>query len=341
MPNVRLRILSYVVIAYMLLAFTWWSVLLWKTLDDAFRAKSDSLELRMAADGLIRTPYDFYRSPEYRELEDRYQRQQWMVAGEGLFFVISLVVGIWLINRAYYKEVHSARQRRNFLLSITHELKSPIASIRLVLETLQKRRQLAPEQSEKLLHNGLRETERLNTLVNDLLLSAKLETSYQPQIDRMDLDELLCDIVQKMRDRYPGGTFAYECDPVSLTVEGDKMGLTSMVLNLLENAVKYSADPAHVSLRATQQGDQVLIEVADQGIGIEEGEKERIFEKFYRVGSEDTRTTKGTGLGLFIVSEIVKAHHGKITVADNTPKGTTFRITLPIEQAEAETPPNK
>lgn len=334
MQNTRLRILSYIVIAYMLLAFTWWSVLLWKTLEDAFRAKSDSMALRMEEAGEIQTPYDYYESVPYLQLERQYKRQQWMVAGEGLFFVISLVVGVWLINRGYHKEVHAVRQRRNFLLSITHELKSPIASIRLILETLRKRTQLAPEQRSKLLHNGLRETERLNTLVNDLLLSAKLETSYQPQIDRLDLDELLTDLIQKMRDRYPRASFNYSCEPASITIEGDKMGLTSMMLNLLENAVKYSSEKAEVALCAIQEDDQVVIEVADQGIGIPEEEKAHIFEKFYRVGSEDTRTTKGTGLGLFIVKEIVKAHHGKISVLDNRPQGAIFRIVLPIEQAE-------
>lgn len=330
MTNIRLRVLSYIVIAYMLMAFSWWSVLLWKTLDDAFQAKSSYLKIGMIAEGKIRTDLDFYQSPEYNQLEKQYTRQQWMVAGEGLFFVISLVVGVWLINRGYNKEVYATRQSRNFLLSITHELKSPIASIKLILETFLKRRdKLAPEQMDKLTSSGLREADRLNMLVNDLLLSAKLETAYQIHPDRFNLDELLEDLVLKIEEKYPAVHFHYQCEPRDLIIEADKMGLTSVFINLLENAVKYSKGDQEISMQVEEKGEQIQIQVADLGIGISELEKERIFDKFYRVGSEDTRTTKGTGLGLFIVKEIVKAHGGRISVSDNKPKGTIFNITLP------------
>lgn len=330
MTNIRLRILSFIVIAYMLMAFTWWSVLLWKTLDDAFRAKSAYLKIGMIAEGRIRNDLDFYQSNEYLWLEAEYERQQWMVAGEGIFFVISLVVGVWLINRGYNKEVMATNQRRNFLLSITHELKSPIASIKLVLETLLKRRdKLVPEQMEKLTNSGLREADRLNALVNDLLLSAKLETTYQINPDHFNLDEFMQDIVQKLEERYSQATFRYSCSPPDLWMEADKMGLTSVALNLLENAVKYSKENPEVTLAIQQLDHAIRLDVSDHGIGIKDEEKSRIFDKFYRVGSEDTRTTKGTGLGLFIVKEIVKAHGGQITVLDNEPKGTIFRIFLP------------
>lgn len=329
MTNIRLRVLSYVVIAYMLMAFSWWSVLLWKTLDDAFQAKSAYLRIGMIAEGKIRTDLDFYQSKDYRQLEKQYTRQQWMVAGEGLFFVISLVVGVWLINRGYNKEVYATKQSRNFLLSITHELKSPIASIKLILETFRKRRdKLAPEQMEKLTNSGLREADRLNILVNDLLLSAKLETAYQIHTEGFNLDDLLNDMVQKLAEKYPSVDFHYQCEPSDITVEADKMGLTSVFINLLENAVKYSKGDQKISMSVREKEGAIQVEVADQGIGIPDTEKDRIFDKFYRVGSEDTRTTKGTGLGLFIVKEIVKAHNGQITVTDNKPRGTIFCITL-------------
>ncbi|PHN07553.1 sensor histidine kinase [Flavilitoribacter nigricans] len=330
MTNIRLRVLSYIVIAYMLMAFTWWSVLLWKTLDDAFQAKSAFLKIGMIAEGKIRTEMDFYQSREYNILEQQYTRQQWMVAGEGLFFVISLVVGVWLINRGYNKEVYATRQSRNFLLSITHELKSPIASIKLILETFRKRRdKLAPEQLEKLTNSGLREADRLNILVNDLLLSAKLETAYQIHADHFNLDELLEDMVQKLDEKYPAVDFQYQCTPRDLSIHADKMGLTSVFINLLENAVKYSKGDQQIRMTVSEHQDDIRIEVADNGIGISDQEKGRIFDKFYRVGSEDTRTTKGTGLGLFIVKEIIKVHGGRIQVSDNKPKGTVFSITLP------------
>lgn len=312
------------------MAFSWWSVLLWKTLDDAFQAKSAYLKIGMIAEGRIRTDLDFYQSKEYLQLEKQYTNQQWMVAGEALFFIISLVVGVWLINRGYNKEVHATRQRRNFLLSITHELKSPIASIKLVLETIRKRRaKLLPEQMDKLMNNGLREADRLNILVNDLLLSAKLETAYQIHKEHFNLDELLKDMIQKVEEKHARVHFQYHCDPAGLNIEADKMGLTSVFLNLMENAVKYAKGEAHIKLKVQQKAQAVEVQMADNGIGISDEEKDRIFDKFYRVGSEDTRTTKGTGLGLFIVKEIIKAHGGSISVLDNQPQGTIFKISLP------------
>jgi signal transduction histidine kinase len=330
MTNVRLRILSFVVIAYMLMAFTWWSVLLWKTLDDAFQAKSYLLKIGMIAEGRIRTDYDFYRSEDYLQLEKGYQRQQWMVAGEGIFFVISLVMGVWLINRGYNKETHANQQRRNFLLSITHELKSPIASIKLILETVRKRKEmLAPEQMDKLTNSGLREADRLNTLVNDLLLSAKLETAYQIHAEQFNLDDFLQDLIWKMEEQHPGARFHYHSEARDLLIEADKMGLNSVFGNLLENAVKYSKGEAVIHTYLQHKGKQCIIKIADNGIGIADEEKPRIFDRFYRVGNEDTRTTKGTGLGLFIVKEIVKAHGGTMEVLDNEPEGTVFKINLP------------
>lgn len=329
--NIRLRLLSYLVIAYMMMAFAWWSVLLFTKNRDAFYAKSDFLRLVMVAQGEIKTNEEYYRSKAYQELEQHYQRQEWMILGEATVFVFSLVVGIWLINRGYNKEVVAAKQRRNFLLSITHELKSPIASIKLVLETLLKRA-LQREQQEKLMNTALYETDRLHMLVEDLLLSAKLETSYQPYLELLNLSELLQDLLHKLQIKYPAAAFHYKEKVDNSIIKGDKSGLTSVALNLLENAVKYSPDNQQIDVRLEQQNGSIRFEVADQGIGIPDKEKPQIFEKFYRVGSEETRKTKGTGLGLYIVEQIVKAHHGEIEVLDNEPQGTVFRIELPIER---------
>ena len=100
--------------------------------------------------------------------------------------------------------------------------------------------------------------------------------------------------------------------------------------------MKYSPSPAEVSIDLEINNENITIEIADNGPGIPDSEKKKVFEKFYRIGSEDTRKTKGTGLGLFIVNEIIKAHHGKIVILDNQPKGTRFRITLPAESRMEE-----
>ena len=178
--NIKLRLLSYIVIAYMLLAFSWWSVLLFTKNRDAFYAKRDLMKIGMIAKGAIQNDHDFQHTVDFQNLYKEYKRQEWMIFGEATVFVITLIIGIWLINRGYNREMEAAIQRRNFLLSITHELKSPIASIKLILETFLKRK-LKPEQTEKLTQSALEETERLHVLVNNLLFSAKTGSCLSTQ----------------------------------------------------------------------------------------------------------------------------------------------------------------
>lgn len=320
----------------MMLAFAWWSVLLFVKNRDAYMAKRDKDRLVLIARGVVSNDAEYFQTDYYKQLTKEYKRQEWMILGESIVFVISLVIGIWLINRGYNKEVHAARQQRNFLLSITHELKSPIASIRLVLETLVRRR-LTKEQSEKLNSSAIKELDRLNGLVNDLLLSAKLEMAYQLHLEPLRLDELLAEMVQALKAKYPKARFSFQSSGEPIDINGDKTGLTSLAINLLENAVKYSPGKPNIIMTLENDEEKVWFSVADQGIGIEDKEKKNIFNKFYRVGNEDTRKTKGTGLGLYIVNQIVRAHKGTIEVNNNQPKGTVFTVVLPYNPAEERT----
>ena len=328
--NIRLRLLSFAVIAYMMLAFAWWSILLYTKNQDAFLAKRDKLRILMVAEGSVKNDADFFQSSQYLLLEKQYKRQEYMVLGEAVVFTISLLIGLWLINRGYKQEVGTARQQRNFLLSITHELKSPLASIRLVLETIQ-RRSLPPEKLEKLTRGALLETERLNSLVNDLLLSAKLESAYQLYRETLDLSQMLEDIVFRLENKYPAVSFVYHKQSAITTLEGDRSGLSSVMINLLENAVKYSKPPVEIEANIRQESEYIILEIADNGKGIDDKEKSKIFNKFYRIGNEDTRKTKGTGLGLYIVKQIIVAHEGTIEVLNNEPEGTVFCIRLPLK----------
>ncbi len=327
--NIRLRLLSNVVILYMLLAFAWWSFLLFAKNKDAFEAKAAYNKLVMIADHAVHSDKEFLQTQLYKDLEEKYRRQEWMILGEAVVFIISLVIGVWLINRGYNKEIDSAQQRRNFLLSITHELKSPIASIQLVLETFRKRK-LQAMHIDQLSQNALKETERLNDLVNDLLLAAKVETAYQPHLESINISKLLKDLIGRLRNKYPKVQFDLYQPEEEILLQADKTGLTSVALNLLENAAKYNAENPKVSTVLQNSNGKIQIEFVDNGIGIPDKEKNRIFERFYRVGNEDTRKTKGTGLGLYIVDQIIQAHGGKISVRDNRPKGTIFTISLPF-----------
>jgi signal transduction histidine kinase len=331
MQNRQLRFLTYFIMGYMLLAFVWWSFLLFTKNRDAFQAKMELQQMGMAAEGVIKTPIDFYVSDRYQELMTAYRKQERMIMGETIFLSISLLAGIYVIYQGYQREVASSRQQRNFLLSITHELKSPLAGIRLALETIAKRGdQLPLDKRQMLSQRGIKEADRLNKLVEDLLLSARLESAYQFHQEPLDLQELVERIVLQQSQQNPEADIIFLPEASIAQVNGDRQALTSVVINLIENALKYSPQPAAVTIRLTQVDKMICLEVADQGIGISAKDKKQVFEKFYRVGSEDTRKTKGTGLGLFIVKELIKAHHGTITVKDNQPQGTVFAITLPI-----------
>ncbi len=327
----KLRILTYAVIAYMLLAFAWWSILLFQKNQDAFKAKVELQQLIMIGKGEVNSSQEFLSSSAYLDLEKKYKRQEWMIFGEAIVFVISLVIGVWLINRGYNKAIHTAKQSRNFLLSITHELKSPIASILLTLETFKKRK-LDPEKFGKLNNNALVETERLNKLVSDLLLASRMETAYEPRIESFDLPLLIESIIEKIKNKNPQTEIQFlNLNSEENFVVMDVLGMTSIAINLIENAVKYSFDNQKIKVSLNRESDQIIFSVSDQGIGIKAKDRKQIFDRFYRVGDEDTRKTKGTGLGLYIVKKIVERNEGKIRVENNQPKGSVFIVTLPIE----------
>lgn len=325
----RLRLFTLAIIAYMLLAFTWWSVLLFLKNQDAFDAKAELLQIGMVAEQRVQNDAQFFASDEYQELYNVYHRQEIMILGEGIVFIITLVLGVYLVNRSYRREVKLARQQRNFLLSITHELKSPIAGIKLSLETI-KKRVLPDNMRVKLSDNAIGETNRLTSLVDDLLLSAKLDTKYVPNMEPVDLGVLATEWTNRLKIKYPEVNFQLILDGEELTILGDLYGLNSVLSNLLENSIKYLGTGTTVGLGVFERDKNVLIQVKDDGLGIPKDEKKRVLKKFYRVGNEDTRQTKGTGLGLYIVSEVVQAHHGKVDIEDNIPRGTVFNICLPF-----------
>ncbi len=323
----RIKWIFFAATAYMIFAFAWWTILLIRKNEDAREAKIELLQLGMRTEQIYTDSLAFIRSARYNEINHRYDRQKDMIWEEGIFIFLGFLLGIWFINETHNKEVALSNQRRNFLLSITHELKSPLASIQLILQTFLKRK-LEKPQTDKLIHSALSESDRLNQLINNLLLSAKLETAYTPQLEDISLEVLVDEIVEKMKTKFPNANIVAEKAVVPV-FSGEKLGIASILLNLVENAVKYSKDIIDVRVRYYYGQDKFHIEIADQGIGVPDKEKKKIFEKFYRLGNEYTRQTKGTGLGLFIVDQIVKAHKGSIQALDNHPKGSLFKISLP------------
>lgn len=321
-------ILFYLVITYVMVAGSWWSYLLYIKNSDALSAKKEVLWLQMKEQGV--TDRQIYlESVEYTRLTEQYERQKWMIFGESSVLLILIVLGIWRIAKSRQKELALAEQQRNFLLSITHELKSPIAVIKLTLDTFNKRT-LTAEQSKMLTTNALADTDRLNKLVEDLLLAARVDGGYQYAFEPLDLSALVEKCIHIAAPKYSGEIeFNNKIENATLK-KGDQSTLFSVFLNIIENAIKYAPDTSKIIVNLMQNKENTYcVEVVDFGQGISKLERENIFEKFYRVGNEDTRKTKGTGLGLYIAKQIVKAHKGNISIKSNQPTGSIFNISLP------------
>ena len=323
--KIPLKWISRFVIGYMLLAFGWWALHQWNESHRLFETEKALLESKYKTRGVNLT--QLQQTVEYQRIEQYWQKQQRMILGEGSFLMFCLVFGLWMINRSANREVALARQHRNFLLSITHELKSPLAAIRLILETLNKR-ELSREKLERLCSNGLRDAARLQTLVEDLLLAARLEDNWRPLPEPVDLRPLVQECIASLQTRFPASRFQMQIKQDLPPLQADKSGIQAVLQNLLENAIKYSPEGAIIAISVDQQAGKFVLKVADQGIGIPNGEKEAVFQKFYRIGNEEVRKTTGTGLGLYIVKQVVQAHGGTIVVSDNQPKGTVFTVQL-------------
>jgi signal transduction histidine kinase len=251
-----------------------------------------------------------------------------MIMGEGMVFVIVFLFGAIYLHKSFNRERKLQEQKKNFLLSVTHELKSPLASIKLLLQTIQKR-DLTKAQIQDFIGKSLLDIERLDDMVENMLLASKIENrSYSFPKASFSLSVLVDSIVNRLQITKCDGNqqiINAEIEP-KIEITGDKFALTSVVTNLVENAIKYSKPCEAVEVKLFQKEGRVHLQVADHGIGINDEEKSRIFDKFYRVGSEDTRNTKGTGLGLYIVKQVLDKHEASIRVKDNRPEGSIFEV---------------
>ena len=250
-----------------------------------------------------------------------------MIMGEGLVFFAILLAGIWKIRSSIRKELKLSQQQNNFMLSVTHELKTPLASNKLYLQTILKR-ELDKDLRQDLLQKAIAENERLEALIDNILNAARLENqTFQAERVDIDLSALVSRIIERLDGKIQGNQSRINVDIApSIHVVGDKLMLDAAISNLIDNALKYTQE--EVKIQLLKVGDQTIIRVADQGPGVPSGMETEIFLKFRRGGNEETRTTKGSGLGLFIASEFVKLHGGTITYSPNIPKGAIFQITL-------------
>ncbi|HEX6335279.1 MAG TPA: ATP-binding protein [Flavisolibacter sp.] len=319
----RVTTVYWVLLLYIIAALVWWFLSLMHQNTSMYQLQRQEL-------GII---YQDTASVNYRQdlhnIEDQHRRNVTKYVGEGITFLLLTLVGALFVYRAVRRQFRLQRQQQNFIMAITHELKTPIAVSRLNLETLQKYQLDEPRRS-KLLQMTLQETLRLDTLINNILIASQLDgRSYQLSNDELDFSHLTSDLVQQFSSRYPDRVIETGIEE-DVDIRGDQMLLKLLISNLLENANKYSPrdQPIHLQLRS--DGSRAALEVADHGPGIPPEEREHVFEKFYRLGNEQTRKAQGTGLGLYLCKKIAEDHNGTIAIEDNQPEGTKFIVHLPV-----------
>ena len=325
------KVISFIylfVLAYTILALVWWGVLLFMQSEQIARFEVQNLELRTDS---VSHPVEYHQ--ELQRIETTEKRRTVMFFGEGVIFLAIILLGGFFVYLAVYKQMKLSQQQQNFLMAVTHELKSPIAAAKLNLETLRKHR-LDEEKQHRLLDNTIRETNRLDQLCNNILLASQMESQrYQLYLEDLDFSALLEAGVKEIQSRIPTHTIQAHILP-DVWLNGDKFMLQIVLSNLIENAAKYSPKNTVIDVTLTATGNQLKLKVTDQGPGIPIDERRRIFLKFYRIGNENTRKSKGSGLGLFLTERIVQQHGGTIIVKDNVPAGASFEITWPVYSAQ-------
>ncbi len=305
-------LIFYVLVAYILLQFAWWTYLM-VDLNRQVHEQGQQLEQLTGEEDLV----------------EPFQDRLWMIVGEGSVFLLLLVLGVYRIKRSFDQEIRMAEQQKNFLAAVTHELKTPLASTKLFLQTLEKR-ELDRDQQKTMAGKAIGEVERLHSLVDNILLADQLDSS------RLRIHPEEVEMAGFIRNALSSAveTLGKDHDTRFELEEGhscrlDRGAMASVLLNLYENAVKYSPAGSGITVFLRKEGSKVHFGVTDQGPGVRPEEVNKITRKFYRVGNEETRTAKGTGLGLFIVREIVSIHNGSLSIAPHTPQGTTFTVVLP------------
>ena len=231
---------------------------------------------------------------------------------------------------------HLDASRNKFVSDASHELKTPLASMKILVDALLSQPDASRELYEEFLGDISHEIDRLNYVINDLLTLVRMDDSgaesrFVP-IQLMDLIDRVYHMLQPLASKQG---ITLECETEDLTVNGDQTKLQQAFSNLIDNAIKYSPEDTVIKIKLYKKGKNAVVDITDQGIGISEADQAHIFDRFYRVDKARSRGSGGTGLGLSIVDNIIKQHGGTISVKSALGEGSTFTVELPISQQQA------
>ncbi|MFV8752520.1 sensor histidine kinase [Nannocystaceae bacterium ST9] len=267
------------------------------------------------------------------EVKTTFGGNVWLLVG-GIVSFIAIITVLVMFTVFLVREIREVRRQTSFIDSVTHELKTPLASLRLAAETMA-RPELAPERREQLRMMMLDDVSRLVALVDGILEASRIlggrEVRERGEVELLPMaEQVVHDMIT--RHRIDRECVRLELD-AQVVLSVDPSGLRMVLSNLIDNAIKYSQGRPEVVIRGEPAGSHYVIDVRDRGIGIDRRDLKRIFQRFYRVPVEAVRSRHGTGLGLFVVEALVQGMGGKIeALSEGTGQGTTMRVRLPMER---------
>ncbi len=271
-----------------------------------------------------------YQGTTVADISSRFRRYNYMVLAA---LSLLMIGGIWLTYRNVSREMTLARLKSDFVANVSHELRTPLALIRLYAETLELGRLSAKEKYQEYFRIIREESERLTALINNILDFSRIEAGRKEyEFKETDLAELVHSTLESYRFQIQQNGFAFEENISSgiPPVNVDREAIARSLLNLVNNALKYSKDEKYIGVSLYRSDGSVNLEVRDHGIGIPPHEQEKIFEKFYRCGDPLVHNVKGSGLGLSLVRHIARAHGGEVLVESYPQRGSKFTIALPL-----------
>ena len=280
--NSKLLIIFYMLIGYIILQFIWWGY------------------------HIINLTKQLNNDQEYL------YRRMWMISGEAFVFIIVISIGAFYVVRSFRKEIKLSQRQKNFTLSVTHELKTPIASSKLFLETLLNR-DLQEDKKIELLKKVYLDQERLQILVENILMASNVAKN---DLELILEDVSLFELIDRVQSDFPKTHNVINEIDKEMVIKADEFYFISVIQNLLSNAQKYSPKGTTILWKSFVINGKRHFSIKDQGPGITINERKKVFDMFYRIDNEDTRCSKGTGLGLYLVDNILKLHNGEIVVSD-------------------------
>ena len=280
----RTTVIYWMLLIYIIAALAWWFISLEKQNTRIAQLQYNSINIEKNS----LSPSQL--TDKTFAIDKEVKKNTWKYVAEGITFLILILIGAVFVYRSISRQLKIQQQQQNFMMAITHELKTPISVARLNLETLQKYN-LDEEKKQKIIRTTLDETSRLDFLTNNILVAAQLESNnFKAEKEELDLTALLKDCIRQFSNRFPERDFTEEIE-ADTDIKGDSLLLQMLINNLLENAAKYSPKGSPISTSLKKYRSGIELQIKDEGIGIDQAEKDKIFNKFYRIGSEATRKT--------------------------------------------------